>query len=340
MRRGLLLSLALAGSASAGPSWAQEPGALGPATAGAGQISPGTAAGYGALSEIQSCPYRQIRAAYDEAVSGKDVLDTLAVEREILVLCEERNSLVATLLAGEEELARLLGRVEPEVGSSAAPQGLSVSGTRSAAPEVTLAVPLEADSRDDVTAASGSSPAPSVSPSLVPSLADIAAEVRSALTAVTTDAVPPDPASDAGAVVATADTLDGAGPASDLALSLADQPVAAPAVPAAALQCRFDYATRFTDIGGTEPIAGVVDAAGGTRIVRPGAKLAGGYTVARIDADGVVLWRDGLDILLPPATEEPPLEPEGFVATPVVARDTGAPTSPAPGLTPPTLPVR
>lgn len=336
MRKGLLLSLALAGSASAGPASAQEPGALGPATAGAGQISPGTAAGYGALSEIQSCPYRQIRAAYDEAVSGKDVLDTLAVEREILVLCEERNSLVATLLAGEEELARLLGRVEPEVGSSAAPQGLSVSGTRSAAPEVTLAVPLEADPRDDVTAASGSSPAPSVSPSL----ADIAAEVRSALTGVATVAVPPDPASDAGAVVATADTLDGAGPASDLALSLADRPVAAPAVPAAALQCRFDYATRFTDIGGTEPIAGVVDAAGGTRIVRPGTKLAGGYTVARIDADGVVLWRDGLDILLPPATEEPPLEPEGFVATPVVARDTGAPASPAPGLTPPTLPVR
>ena len=84
----------------------------------------------------------------------------------------------------------------------------------------------------------------------------------------------------------------------------------------------------------------MVDAAGGTRIVRPGAKLAGGYTVARIDADGVVLWRDGLDILLPPATEEPPLEPEGFVATPVAARDTGAPASPAPGLAPPSLPVR
>ena len=63
---------------------------------------------YGTLADIQACPYKQIRAAYDEAVTGKDVLDTLAVEREILILCDERNTLVAKLLEGEDRLADLL----------------------------------------------------------------------------------------------------------------------------------------------------------------------------------------------------------------------------------------
>jgi RNA polymerase sigma factor (sigma-70 family) len=52
--------------------------AFGPAAASAS--SP-----YGSLADIQACPYKQIRAAYDEAVTGKDVLDTLTErEREVL----------------------------------------------------------------------------------------------------------------------------------------------------------------------------------------------------------------------------------------------------------------
>lgn len=93
--------------------------AFGPAAASAS--SP-----YGSLADIQACPYKQIRAAYDEAVTGKDVLDTLAVEREILILCDERNTLVAKLLEGEQ---RLTGLLQPDPAPP-----VTVTGSTIAAP--------------------------------------------------------------------------------------------------------------------------------------------------------------------------------------------------------------
>lgn len=83
---------------------------------------------FGEIADIQACPYKQIRAAYDEAVSGKDTLDTLAVEREILILCEERNALVAKLLAGEKDLAALLAPEAPPERTANAGDPVSATG--------------------------------------------------------------------------------------------------------------------------------------------------------------------------------------------------------------------
>ena len=98
-----------------------------PLTAAFGSNAEAASSQFGEIADIQACPYKQIRAAYDEAVSGKDTLDTLAVEREILILCEERNALVAKLLAGEKDLAALLAPEAPQqlslgaAGDGAAP---------------------------------------------------------------------------------------------------------------------------------------------------------------------------------------------------------------------------
>lgn len=98
-----------------------------------GATPPAAASPFGSLADIQACPYKQIRAAYDEAVTGKDVLDTLAVEREILILCDERNTLVAKLLEGESSLADLL---TPDTAPTVAVTGSVAPNTSTAAAQL------------------------------------------------------------------------------------------------------------------------------------------------------------------------------------------------------------
>ena len=126
------------------------------------------ASDFGQIDDIRACPYKQIRAAYDEAVTGKDTLDTLAVEREILILCEERNGLVAKLLEGEKELQALLAPQPPETlagEASATPVDLAANTGTAAVPSeagddplARLTSPPDTDPQDPSATASDGRP--------------------------------------------------------------------------------------------------------------------------------------------------------------------------------------
>ncbi|MCZ8056643.1 MAG: hypothetical protein O9329_18255 [Microcystis sp. LE19-12.2C] len=230
---------------------------------------------FGEIADIQACPYKQIRAAYDEAVSGKDTLDTLAVEREILILCEERNALVAKLLAGEKDLAALLA---PE-----APQQLSLG-------------------------AAGDGAAPSPQTNGAAGAANEGADPMGRLTSR-----PPTPPSGQSAQSGSAQS--GAAQSGEGLLANPPASLKSEATTSTAGQCAPAYATRYVSPGNAETgaiaVAGLIETTSRTDLlVKVGDALPGGYAVARITAEGVTLSRGGEAVILPRMS--PIREAEGF----------------------------
>ncbi len=132
-----LLRMLSEGAAPPAPEPAAPEALVGePDPVGAGLPASGGAA---PAAVLQGCPRALLAALLAEATETADAVSALAIERETLALCRERQEIVNGIVALEGELGELLAEAR---GSAARPTGGQVGSTIADTPTVKESVPV------------------------------------------------------------------------------------------------------------------------------------------------------------------------------------------------------
>ena len=89
------------------------------------------------LESAFSCPLDRLRQLYTDLNSSEEVLDLMAVESEILLICRDRQEKLRAIATAEMELRNLLDIVHPGPGAAR----IAISGTEMAAAPMVMACP-------------------------------------------------------------------------------------------------------------------------------------------------------------------------------------------------------
>ena len=132
-----------------------------------GPVSAGLPANGGAspATVLQGCPRALLAALLAEATETADAVSALAIERETLALCRERQEIVNGIVALEDELQALLAEAQGETGTPGAGAMVSADApiVKVSAPirviEMTVPAPVAAETAETDTAPARQTPA-------------------------------------------------------------------------------------------------------------------------------------------------------------------------------------
>ena len=134
-----------------------------------GPVSAGLPANGGAApaAVLQGCPRALLASLLAEATETADAVSALAIERETLALCRERQEIVNGIVALEDELQALLAEAQGETGAPGAGAGTMGSAdgpiVKVSAPvrviEMTVPAPAPAETAETDTAPARQTPA-------------------------------------------------------------------------------------------------------------------------------------------------------------------------------------
>ena len=148
---------------AAPPAWEPPPEAR---VAELGPVSAGLPANGGAspAAVLQGCPRALLAALLAEATGTADAVSALAIERETLALCRERQEIVNGIVALEDELQALLAEAQGETGAPGAGAMGSADApiVKVSAPVrvIEMTVPAPAPAETAETATTAPAPAP------------------------------------------------------------------------------------------------------------------------------------------------------------------------------------
>ena len=118
----------------------------------------------GRSSVLHGCPRALLASLLAEATETTDAVSALAIERETLSLCRERQEIVNGIVALEDELQALLAEAQGETGAPGAGAGTMGSAdapiVKVSAPVRVIEVPTPAPAPAETAEAATAAPAP------------------------------------------------------------------------------------------------------------------------------------------------------------------------------------